>query len=251
MWRRAGVDFKNQYYPEFLNQKLKFGMIRYGPAGITAADYDNDGFYDLFIPDGVESKLFRNLGNGKFEDVTAKAGLAGLDGVSVALFADYDNDGYKDLFVSRTFKPNQLVPQQRRRHVHRCDEEIRYRRGLLHHRRVVGRLRQRRLPRPVRGPLSRSAEGHSDDVLRAQRRCRISSITTTRRHFHQRDGKGRRRRSRACASARCWGDYNDDGYPGSLRRQRFRPQDAVSQQRQRNVHGRHGRSRERWPMAPA
>lgn len=40
--------------------------------------------------------------------VTAKAGLAGLDGVSVALFADYDNDGYKDLFVSRTFRPNQL-----------------------------------------------------------------------------------------------------------------------------------------------
>jgi hypothetical protein len=34
--------------------------------------------------------------------------LAGLDGVSVALFADYDNDGYKDLFVSRTFRPNQL-----------------------------------------------------------------------------------------------------------------------------------------------
>lgn len=104
----AGVDFKNQYYPEFINQKLKFAMIRYGPAGITAADYDNDGLYDLFIPDGVESKLFRNLGNGKFEDVTAKAGLSGLDGVSVALFADYDNDGRKDLFVSRTFKPNQL-----------------------------------------------------------------------------------------------------------------------------------------------
>jgi hypothetical protein len=104
----AGIDFTNRYYPEFLKQKLRFAMIRYGPAGISAVDFDNDGFYDLFIPDGVESKLFRNLGNGKFEDVTAKAGLAGLDGVSVAVFADYDNDGYKDLFVSRTFKHNQL-----------------------------------------------------------------------------------------------------------------------------------------------
>lgn len=104
----AGVDFKNQYYPEFIKQKLKFAMIRYGPAGITTADYDNDGLYDLMIPDGAESKLFHNTGNGHFEDVTAKAGLAGLDGVSVALFADYDNDGLKDLFVSRTFKPNQL-----------------------------------------------------------------------------------------------------------------------------------------------
>ncbi len=106
--KEAGVDFLNRYYPAFLSLPLKFAMIRYGPAGITAADYDNDGFYDLFIPDGVESKLFRNKGDGTFEDVTAKAGLAGLDGVSVALFADYDNDGYKDLFVSRTFKPNQL-----------------------------------------------------------------------------------------------------------------------------------------------
>jgi len=105
---KAGVDFENQYYPEFLKQKLKFAMIRYGPAGITASDYDNDGLYDLFIPDGVASKLFRNLGNGQFEDVTAKVGLSGLDGVSVALFADFDNDGHKDLFVSRTFRPNQL-----------------------------------------------------------------------------------------------------------------------------------------------
>ena len=105
---QAGVDFQNRYYPAFLQQPLKFGMIRYGPAGISVADYDNDGFYDIFIPDGVESKLFRNKGDGTFEDVTAKAGLAGLDGVSVGLFADYDNDGYKDFFVSRTFKPNQL-----------------------------------------------------------------------------------------------------------------------------------------------
>jgi hypothetical protein len=104
----AGIDFQNRYYPAFLNTPLKFGMIRYGPAGITAVDYDNDGLYDLFVPDGVESKLFRNLGDGRFADVTAQAGLAGLDGVSVAVFADYDNDGYKDLFVSRTFKPNQL-----------------------------------------------------------------------------------------------------------------------------------------------
>jgi len=106
--RAAGVDFANRVYPGFLDRPLRFGMIRYGPAGITAADYDNDGFCDLFVPDGVESRLFRNRGNGSFEDVTAEAGLAGLDGVSVALFADYDNDGWKDLFVSRTFRPNQL-----------------------------------------------------------------------------------------------------------------------------------------------
>jgi hypothetical protein len=106
--REAGIDFVNQYYPPFLNQPLKFKMIRYGPGGISTVDVDNDGLYDLFIPDGVESKLFRNTGDGKFADITEKSGLAGLDGVSVAVFADYDNDGHKDAFVSRTFKPNQL-----------------------------------------------------------------------------------------------------------------------------------------------
>lgn len=108
----AGINYPNHYYPAFLEQPLQFGMIRYGPGGITAADYDNDGYYDLFIPDGIEAKLFRNQGDGTFADVTAQAALAGLDGVGVGVFADYDNDGAKDLFVSRTFKPNQLFRNQ-------------------------------------------------------------------------------------------------------------------------------------------
>ncbi len=105
---RAGIAFENRVYPRFLTEPLRFRMIRYGPAGISAADYDGDGLYDLFVPDGVESRLLRNRGDGTFEDVTAAAGLAGLSGVSVGLFADYDNDGHEDLFVSRTFEPNQL-----------------------------------------------------------------------------------------------------------------------------------------------
>jgi len=66
----AGIAFENRYYPPFINEPMKFGMLRYGPAGITAADYDGDGHCDLFIPDGVESRLFRNLGDGAFNDVT-------------------------------------------------------------------------------------------------------------------------------------------------------------------------------------
>jgi hypothetical protein len=104
----AGIAFENRYYPPFLSEPLAFGMIRHGPGGITAADYDGDGLSDLFVPDGVASRLLRNRGDGTFEDVTAAAGLAGLAGVSVALFADVDGDGWRDLFVSRTFEPNQL-----------------------------------------------------------------------------------------------------------------------------------------------
>ena len=49
-------------------------------------------------------------GRDVFVHITAveQAGLKGLDGVSVAVFADYDNDGHKDIFVSRTFEHNQL-----------------------------------------------------------------------------------------------------------------------------------------------
>ncbi len=104
----AGVDFRNRYHPPFLAEPLQFPMIRHGPAGITAVDYDDDGWYDLFVPDGASARLLRNRGDGSFEDVTEAAGLGGLDGVSVGVFADYDNDGRKDLFVSRTFRPNQL-----------------------------------------------------------------------------------------------------------------------------------------------
>ena len=109
---RAGIAFENRFYPPFLTEPLAFRMLRYGPAGITAADYDGDGLHDLFIPDGVASRLYRNRGDGTFEDVTEAAGLldqeGGLSGVSVALLADFDGDGWKDLFVSRTFEPNQL-----------------------------------------------------------------------------------------------------------------------------------------------
>lgn len=104
----AGIAFKSQYYPPFLTEPLEFAMVRYAQSGITTADVDNDGFYDLFIPDGVESKLFRNSGDGTFEDVTDASGLGGLAGVFVGTFADYDNDGHKDFFVSHTFEPNQL-----------------------------------------------------------------------------------------------------------------------------------------------
>ena len=105
----AGVDFVNKYYPGYFQDSIKFSRCFSMARGASRPwIYDNDGFYDLFIPDGVESKLFRNRGDGTFEDVTEQAGLSGLDGVSVAVFADYDNDGFKDLFVSRTFRPNQL-----------------------------------------------------------------------------------------------------------------------------------------------
>jgi tetratricopeptide (TPR) repeat protein len=74
----------------------------FGP-GACFLDYDNDGRIDIFLPDnGKEGgmSLYHNLGNGKFEEVTRKAGLdPTLHGIGCTV-GDYDNDGGTDFVVS-------------------------------------------------------------------------------------------------------------------------------------------------------
>ncbi len=81
-------------------------------AGVALLDYDNDGLLDIYVVNGASmpsleksdesfyNRLFRNRGDGSFEDVTDKAGLRGYGynlGVAVG---DYDNDGFEDIFVA-------------------------------------------------------------------------------------------------------------------------------------------------------
>lgn len=68
--------------------------------GCAAADYDNDGFDDIYITALDGNHLFRNLGNGKFVDVTAKAGVRDPGFSTGAVWFDYDNDGKLDLYVA-------------------------------------------------------------------------------------------------------------------------------------------------------
>jgi enediyne biosynthesis protein E4 len=67
--------------------------------GVAAADYDNDGYEDLFVTGVNGNTLFRNRGNGTFEDVSKKSGLGGGKWSVSAVWFDYDNDGRLDLFV--------------------------------------------------------------------------------------------------------------------------------------------------------
>ena len=89
--------FTNVISGSGLDKDLGYGM------GAAVADYDNDGYADLFITAYNSNHLFRNLGGtGKFEDVTAKAGLARRHDTGFATSAawgDYDNDGRLDLYV--------------------------------------------------------------------------------------------------------------------------------------------------------
>ncbi|OWK37771.1 CRTAC1 family protein [Fimbriiglobus ruber] len=67
------------------------------------ADYDNDGHLDLFVCNETgPCRLYRNRGNGTFEEVAGKAGVSGgpAGGWKGVAWVDYDNDGYPDLFVN-------------------------------------------------------------------------------------------------------------------------------------------------------
>jgi hypothetical protein len=75
------------------------GRAGYG-LGVAIGDYDNDGHSDLFVTRLRTYALYRNRGDGTFEDVTERAGLAGVrDNPTSAAFADLDNDGDLDLYV--------------------------------------------------------------------------------------------------------------------------------------------------------
>jgi Flp pilus assembly protein TadD/peroxiredoxin len=77
------------------------GIDVYGNRGLAAGDFDNDGLDDLYIcqPPGLPNRLYRNRGDGTFEDVTDAAGVGVLDGTACALFADFQNRGLQDLLV--------------------------------------------------------------------------------------------------------------------------------------------------------
>ena len=76
------------------------GMTQGYGHGVAVGDYDNDGHPDLFVTRWRSYALYRNRGDGRFEDVTQRAGLSGdRDWPTSAAFADLDNDGDLDLYV--------------------------------------------------------------------------------------------------------------------------------------------------------
>ena len=83
------------------------GIDIYGHNGVSVADVDNDGFDDLYIcqPGGLPNRLYRNRGDGTFEDITESSGLGILENTACALFADFDNDGRQDVIVVRASGP--------------------------------------------------------------------------------------------------------------------------------------------------
>ncbi len=119
---QTGIVAQNSYsdprmWTEFY-QELTYGALG---TGVAIGDYDGDGRPDVFIVSKCDdSRLFRNLGGWRFEDVTAASGIAEVDVPDSpdapavrpwrqgAVFVDVDNDGDLDLYVTRFGAPNWL-----------------------------------------------------------------------------------------------------------------------------------------------
>jgi hypothetical protein len=110
--RKTGPEFYNRLFRNncdmtFTDVTAEAGLAGEGYSiGVSVADFDNDGYPDIFVAGVKRNILYRNLGNGHFADVTSKAGLAVPDAKFGKMWAvsagwlDYDNDGWLDLFIS-------------------------------------------------------------------------------------------------------------------------------------------------------
>src|SRR5262245_26539058 len=103
----AGITWKH-----FNGESPDAHLIETKNGGAAFLDFDRDGLMDIFFvnggetprgksPNPVRNALYHNVGNGKFEEIAAKAGVDSISlyGIGVAV-GDYDNDGYPDLLVT-------------------------------------------------------------------------------------------------------------------------------------------------------
>jgi enediyne biosynthesis protein E4 len=107
--------WRNQGNGRFANITDQAGLSMPDAIAVTCsfADIDNDGDPDLFVTTVRHgNRLFENLGNGKFRDITQAAGVGYVGHSSGAVFFDYDGDGLLDLFVTNVgvYTSNQRGP---------------------------------------------------------------------------------------------------------------------------------------------
>jgi hypothetical protein len=105
--QKTGPEYWNRMYHqkgdgtfEDVTEKAGLQGVGYG-MGVAVADYDNDGYEDVFVTGYGGNRLYHNNENCTFTDVTEKAGVGGSGWSSSAAWVDLDNDGLLDLVVLR------------------------------------------------------------------------------------------------------------------------------------------------------
>ncbi len=108
--QKTGPEYWNRMYHqkpdgtfEDVTESSGLKGVGYG-MGVAVADYDNDGYEDVFVTGYGGNRLYHNNGNCTFTDVTEKAGVGGSGWSSSAAWVDLDNDGRLDLVVERYVK---------------------------------------------------------------------------------------------------------------------------------------------------
>ncbi|WP_175416246.1 VCBS repeat-containing protein [Aggregatimonas sangjinii] len=97
----TGITFANTLTLDGDPSVLEFEYM-YNGAGVAVADFDLDGLQDIyFIGNMVSNRLYRNLGEWKFEDITESANAGSTDWSNGVSIVDINQDGYPDIYVSR------------------------------------------------------------------------------------------------------------------------------------------------------
>jgi hypothetical protein len=110
-WPMRNSLLRNNRDGTFSDVTLESGLLSVDHPTHSAAwsDFDNDGWVDIFVGhEHTPSQLFRNKGDGTFEDVSAKAGVNRTAFTKGVAWGDYDDDGYADLYVSNYGEDNFL-----------------------------------------------------------------------------------------------------------------------------------------------
>jgi hypothetical protein len=111
--RACGIDFRHELPTLDAQLAHIMPLVAAMNASVSVIDFDGDGFLDIYVvtsKEGGKNRLYRNKGDGTFEDVAEVMGVADLNqpGTGVctgAIWADFDNDGFPDLFVYKWGKP--------------------------------------------------------------------------------------------------------------------------------------------------
>ena len=119
----SGITFRHHAVDES-GKHMRMGHYDHGSA-VAIADVDGDGLYDIYFVNQVGgNELWKNMGGGKFRNITSEAGVALRGRISVAAaFADTDNDGDQDLFVTTVRGGNALFENDGHGHFRDISQE--------------------------------------------------------------------------------------------------------------------------------